>query len=102
MLQLRPSCENCDRELPPESDLAMICSYECTFCRTCVDQILRNVCPNCGGGFCLRPVRPHRNLINGNNLGNHPALNKKIFKPVDVDAHNAFAKDIVSIPPNDR
>ncbi|MEJ2177320.1 MAG: DUF1272 domain-containing protein [Gammaproteobacteria bacterium] len=102
MLQLRPSCEHCDRELPPDSDEAMICSYECTFCRTCADQILQNVCPNCGGGFCLRPTRPQHNLKNGNYLGNHPASNGKIFKPVDVDAHNAFAKDIASIPPNDR
>ena len=51
MLELRPSCENCDRDLPNDSPLAMICTYECTFCKDCVENVLENVCPNCGGGF---------------------------------------------------
>ena len=50
MLQLRPTCEHCNRALPPASTEARICSYECTFCATCVDTVLHNVCPNCGGG----------------------------------------------------
>ena len=54
MLELRPTCENCNRTLPPASDLAMICSFECTFCKHCVDEILANVCPNCGGGPVAR------------------------------------------------
>jgi hypothetical protein len=58
MLQLRPNCECCDRDLPPDSPDAMICSYECTFCRACVDGPLRGVCPNCGGNFSTRPIRP--------------------------------------------
>ena len=58
MLELRPNCERCDRDLPPESDLAMICTFECTFCRQCVDQVYRGKCPNCGGNFSQRPVRP--------------------------------------------
>jgi hypothetical protein len=57
-LELRPNCEYCDRDLPPESTLARICTYECTFCAECVDQRLHNVCPNCGGGFAPRPIRP--------------------------------------------
>jgi hypothetical protein len=61
MLELRPSCEHCNKSLPPDSLEARICSYECTFCATCVDTILGNVCPNCGGGFVARPIRPSKN-----------------------------------------
>ena len=57
-LQLRPNCEYCDKDLPPDSTEAMICTYECTFCADCVDAHLSNVCPNCGGGFAPRPIRP--------------------------------------------
>ena len=62
MLLLRPSCENCKKMLPPESTEAFICSYECTFCETCVTEILNNVCPNCYGGFQQRPIRPRKEL----------------------------------------
>jgi hypothetical protein len=51
MLELRPTCEHCNKTLPPDSLEARICTYECTFCVTCVDSVLGNVCPNCGGGF---------------------------------------------------
>ncbi|MEY9432555.1 hypothetical protein ABH975_007870 [Bradyrhizobium ottawaense] len=57
-LQLRPNCEYCDRDLPPDAIDARICSYECTFCADCVETKLSNVCPNCGGGFAPRPIRP--------------------------------------------
>ena len=57
MLELRPNCERCDRDLPPDAD-ARICSYECTFCAECAERVLENVCPNCGGGFVSRPIRP--------------------------------------------
>lgn len=57
MLELRPNCENCGKHLPHDSKEAMICSYECTFCKTCVDEILNDICPNCGGGFEKRPTR---------------------------------------------
>ena len=61
MLQLRPNCEYCDKDLPPHATDARICSYECTFCAQCVEAVLCNVCPNCGGGFVPRPIRPmHR------------------------------------------
>ncbi|HEX9591722.1 MAG TPA: DUF1272 domain-containing protein, partial [Bradyrhizobium sp.] len=53
-LQLRPNCEYCDKDLPPASMEARICSYECTFCADCVENRLHNVCPNCGGGFVAR------------------------------------------------
>jgi uncharacterized protein len=58
MLELRPSCECCDRDLPPDSPDARICTYECTFCAACVEERLGGTCPNCGGGFERRPVRP--------------------------------------------
>jgi hypothetical protein len=58
MLELRPSCECCDRDLPPDSPDARICTYECTFCVECVETRLLGVCPNCGGGFERRPIRP--------------------------------------------
>src|SRR6478609_6622520 len=57
-LQLRPNCEYCDKDLPPHAVEARICSYECTFCADCVETKLHNVCPNCGGGFVPRPIRP--------------------------------------------
>ena len=58
MLQLRPACECCGRDLPPASDLARICSFECTFCRDCTDGALAGRCPNCGGELVRRPIRP--------------------------------------------
>jgi hypothetical protein len=58
MLALRPNCECCDRDLPPASTQAMICSFECTFCRDCAEGVLAGRCPNCGGAFAPRPIRP--------------------------------------------
>ncbi|MBB5752416.1 DUF1272 domain-containing protein [Prosthecomicrobium pneumaticum] len=58
MLALRPNCECCDRDLPPESRDAMICSFECTFCADCATGVLAGACPNCGGELVRRPVRP--------------------------------------------
>jgi hypothetical protein len=62
MLELRPDCERCGRDLVPGAQDAMICSFECTFCRDCVDRELGGTCPNCGGSFEPRPVRPHELL----------------------------------------
>lgn len=63
MLKIKSNCERCHRLLPNESKEAMICSFECTFCRSCVDNILFNTCPNCGGNFEKRPIRPAQKLI---------------------------------------
>lgn len=76
MLELRPNCEWCDRDLPPESPDAMICTYECTFCRTCVDEHLRGRCPNCGGNLETRPIRPPAALAR------HPASTVRVTRPV--------------------
>ena len=58
MLELRPNCECCDQDLPPESNEAVICTFECTFCISCANEKLNNKCPNCGGNFVPRPIRP--------------------------------------------
>lgn len=63
MLQLRPNCECCDRDLPPESKDAVICSFECTFCRNCAETVLGGRCPNCSGELVRRPVRPAEKLV---------------------------------------
>jgi len=83
MLELRPSCENCDVDLPPASADARICTYECTWCVTCADGVLQGVCPNCTGNFVPRPIRPAAMLAI------HPGSSERIFKPVDLDAHHA-------------
>ncbi len=75
MLELRPSCECCDRDLPPDSAEALICTFECTFCRECVDDRLQGVCPNCGGGFAPRPIRPAELLVK------YPPSATRILKP---------------------
>ncbi|MBK7233619.1 MAG: DUF1272 domain-containing protein [Saprospiraceae bacterium] len=80
MLKLKPTCENCNAPLPPKSTKAMICSFECTFCKECVEQVLENVCPNCGGGFEPRPIRP------STKLDQYPASNEVYYKPVDLEA----------------
>ena len=72
MLTLRPNCELCDVDLPPDAPNARICSYECTFCADCVENVLRNVCPNCGGELVARPIRPRQEWRPGTGLGHHP------------------------------
>ncbi|MDO6588882.1 DUF1272 domain-containing protein [Loktanella sp. D2R18] len=69
MLELRPNCEWCDKDLPPESTEARICSYECTYCAECVENILHYVCATCGGGFVNRPIRPQQAYRNELKLG---------------------------------
>ncbi|MFO1186023.1 MAG: DUF1272 domain-containing protein [Alphaproteobacteria bacterium] len=96
MLELRPTCENCDAPLPPAVADAMICSFECTFCRTCAEDVLGNICPNCGGGFQPRPIRP------AEKLANYPASTTRTHKPVDLKAHAALAARLKSVAPIPR
>ena len=101
-LQLRPNCEYCDRDLPPDAVDARICSYECTFCADCVENKLGNVCPNCGGGFVPRPIRPVMEWRPGISLEKHPPSTKRVrlsYSLKDVAAHSARIRDI---PPGDR
>ncbi len=74
MLELRPTCECCDRDLPPDSEDARICTYECTFCAACVETRLDGVCPNCGGNFQPRPIRPAARLAD------HPASTTRVVR----------------------
>jgi hypothetical protein len=75
MLDLRPNCECCDKDLPPDSTEAMICTFECTFCRGCAQNQLNGICPNCGGNLVQRPIRPPAMLEK------YPASTKRVFKP---------------------
>jgi hypothetical protein len=75
MLQLRPSCECCDKTLAPESSEARICSFECTFCAACAEQVLQGRCPNCGGELVARPRRP------ADKLARYPASVERVYKP---------------------
>ena len=87
MLELRPNCEHCDKDLPPDVTDAMICSFECTFCLDCVESVLQGVCPNCGGNFVNRPIRPKSQGRNHNDLVHYPAKTSRFFRPVDVVQH---------------
>lgn len=76
MLLRRPNCECCNRDLAPSSDEAVICSFECTFCRSCAETKLHGKCPNCGGELVARPRRP------AEELARYPASAERVFKPV--------------------
>src|SRR5581483_5961592 len=102
MLELRPTCEHCNKPLPPDSLEARICSYECTFCAACVENVLSNVCPNCGGCFVPRQIPPARNWKGDNYLGKDPASTTVRHRPVDRAAHARFAAGIRSIAPENR
>lgn len=88
MLQIRQNCENCDKSLPNNSNDAMICTYECTFCKDCVENVLENVCPNCGGGFEKRPTRPHLQL------DKFPVRTDKVYKHVEFNKYLETNKNI--------
>ena len=101
-LDLRPNCEFCDKDLPPASVEARICSYECTFCADCVGGVLENVCPNCGGGFVPRPIRPATEWRPGLSLAKRPASATRVhlsYSREDIAQHSARIGDV---PPAER
>jgi uncharacterized protein len=101
-LQLRPNCEYCDKDLPPDATDARICTFECTFCANCVETKLLNVCPNCGGGFEKRPIRPAREWRPGLSATTRPPSTERhhlSFSLEDIAALSARVKDI---PPHER
>lgn len=102
MLELRPCCEHCAVALPPQAADARICSFECTFCAACAEGLLGNVCPNCGGGFVPRPIRPSRDWKGGNHLGAYPAQTERRHRPVDLAAHAALVAALKDVPPGQR
>jgi hypothetical protein len=101
-LALRPTCEHCNKALPPASTDACICSFECTFCADCVEHVLKDVCPNCGGGFAPRPIRPARNWRNNNYLGAVPARTLVKHRSVDPAVHEKFSTEIRLLRPESR
>jgi len=96
MLELRPACENCGKKLPHDSTEAMICTFECTFCDECVKNLLYNVCPNCGGGFEKRPIRPKDKLIK------YPAKTELYVKPVDLQKFEPLLLRNRNVSPHER
>lgn len=96
MLALRPICEHCGKNLPPDTTEAMICSFECTFCAECVQHILGNVCPNCGGGFEKRPNRPKEALEK------YPPQSQPFLKPIDISTFTALRLKNQDIKPHER
>jgi hypothetical protein len=101
-LELRPNCEYCDADLPPDDLRARICTYECTFCDECVEVKLHNVCPNCGGGFAPRPIRPAQEWRPGLSLAKRPASTKRVHLSHDLGDIAALSERIRHIPPQDR
>ena len=102
MLEIRPNCELCDCKLAPNSSAAQICSYECTFCSDCVRDILENVCPNCGGGFEPRPIRPVNERRQGVSLLHHPASTQPVHSPYSHEQIRAFVSGVKDIPAGQR
>ena len=100
-LDLRPNCELCDKDLRPSAEDAMICTYECTFCADCVAS-LDNVCPNCGGGFVTRPIRPKTAWREGVSLTHQPASTKRVHLKYDRESLRDHSARIRDIPPKER
>ncbi len=101
-LELRPNCELCDKDLPPASREARICSYECTFCATCVEEVLRDVCPNCGGAFAPRPFRPATEWRAGLSVALRPASTTRVHTPFTREEIARHAARIADIPAHER
>ncbi len=101
-LELRPNCECCDKDLPNGHPEAMICSYECTFCMPCVEDVLGNVCPNCGGGFVPRPTRPKTERRAGTSITHQPASDKRRYTKYSKDELIEFASKTKHITPSER
>lgn len=96
MLEIRPICENCGKSLPNDSTEAMICTFECTFCRDCVENILFNVCPNCGGGLEKRPTRPKALSVK------YPPKIDELLKPIDSEKFAELLEKYRDISPHQR
>jgi hypothetical protein len=102
VLELRPNCELCDVDLPPDSPDARICSYECTWCADCVQNILENVCPNCGGGFVARPIRPAREWRPGVGVAHDPPGVDRRHTRYRREELAVFTARLRAVPPAER
>ncbi len=101
-LELRPNCERCDKDLPPSSEEARICTFECTFCADCVETVLLNVCPNCGGGFAPRPIRPATEWRPGLSAAKRPPSTIRRQMSYSAEEVAAFSERLKDIPPEER
>lgn len=101
-LELRPNCECCDKDLPPDATDARICTFECTYCADCVDNKLQNVCPNCGGGFTPRPIRPATEWRQGLNTAKRPPSEKRHYMAYTLEELSGHIEKIKDIPPAER
>lgn len=102
MLELRPNCEYCDCDLPPTAENARICTYECTFCADCVESVLHNVCPNCGGGFVPRPIRPSVERRPNTSLSHQPASTQRRTLNYSLEDIQLFVEKHKHLPPTER
>lgn len=96
MLEIRPNCEHCNKALPNTSTDAMICSFECTYCKECALEIFENVCPSCSGNFIERPIRPKKMIEK------YPASAKQVFKPKDLEKAKLNSDTFKNISPEKR
>lgn len=102
MLEIRPNCEYCDKDLPPDAADARICTYECTFCSECVERHLHNVCPNCGGGFQPRPIRPATARRPGVSLRHQPPSTVRVQLKYPREDLADFCETHRRVPANER
>ena len=96
MLEIRPNCEHCNKDLPYNSTEAMICSFECTYCKTCAIEIFKSVCPSCSGNFSERPIRTSKMIEK------YPASNKRVFAPKDLEKAKLNSDKFKDISPQNR
>ncbi len=101
-LELRPNCEFCDSDLPPDATNARICTYECTFCADCVETALHNVCPNCGGGFTPRPIRPATEWRPGLSVAKQPPSTQRRYLKFAISDIRELSARVQVIPPEER
>ena len=96
MLEIRPNCEHCNKDLPNTSTEAMICSFECTYCKTCALEIFENVCPSCSGNFVERPIRPLKMIEK------YPASSNRTFKPKELSKTKINSEKFKDVKPERR
>lgn len=96
MLEIRPNCEHCNKDLPNTATDAMICSFECTYCAACAHGVFKNVCPSCGGNFVERPIRP------SGMQEKYPASTERVFKPKDLEKAKQFSNQYKNVAPEKR
>ena len=96
MLEIRPNCEHCNKDLPNTSVDAMICTFECTYCKECALEVFKNVCPSCSGNFVQRPIRTSKMIEK------YPVTTTKVFKPKDLEQAKINTEKFINIAPEKR